>query len=86
MRLIDIEPYESGKDLDQCQVEQWRSGNGYCKVTSTPTKIIPTIDAEPVIRCKDCKNMFEKGWCSLHNTPMNKYDFCSYAEPKARGE
>lgn len=43
----------------------------------------PTIDAEPVVRCKDCDHMPEKGWCSLHDTPMNRYDFCSCGERRA---
>jgi hypothetical protein len=40
----------------------------------------PTVDAVEVVRCKDCQQMLQKGWCSLHNTPMAQEDFCSYGE------
>lgn len=42
----------------------------------------PTVDAVEVVRCKDCQQMLQKGWCSLHNTPMAQEDFCSYGERK----
>lgn len=41
----------------------------------------PTVDAVPVVRCKDCK--FHKyKWCNLHETTMYNEDFCSYGERK----
>ncbi len=52
----------------------------------------PTIDAVPVVRCKDCKYWsrdranIHRGYC-LEIVPeawMNENDFCSYGEP--RGE
>ena len=44
----------------------------------------PTIDAVPVVRCKDCK-YWEKpygwnGWCDEHGIPAEEDDFCSWAE------
>lgn len=58
----------------------------------------PTVDAVPVIRCKDCKyakkiyikNLpWVKQWeytCAYFNTHSVMGDgFCSYAEPKERG-
>ena len=48
----------------------------------------PTIDAEPVVRCKDCKfcygDNYEGYYCDLGNfndTP-GLLDFCSYGERK----
>ena len=45
----------------------------------------PTIDAEPVVRCKDCR-WFGKIWCAIEvvdETDMPKEnDFCSFAERK----
>ena len=50
----------------------------------------PTVDAEPVIRCKDCKHYYEKEWVvgggsyttcwyqTIANAQPN--DFCSMAE------
>ena len=40
-------------------------------------------DGVDVVRCYKCNHMIEKGWCSLHSTPMSVNDFCSYGE---RGE
>ncbi len=50
---------------------------------------MPTIDAVPVVRCKDCKYFMKservdkRGWCSFsqHGCPMSD-DYCSDAEGK----
>ena len=42
----------------------------------------PAADVVEVCRCKDCTHMIVTGWCSLHDTPMEKHDFCSYGERK----
>ena len=45
----------------------------------------PTVDAVPVIRCKDCKNwVSEYLFCSFHGDYRNWYadDYCSAAERK----
>lgn len=44
---------------------------------------MPTIDAEPVIRCKDCKYKETGGWqtwCCQNQFWVTDYDFCSRAE------
>ena len=51
---------------------------------------IPTIDAVPVVRCKDCVQWDRhcgivdspNGHCWTHDIEMNGYDFCSYGERK----
>ena len=58
---------------------------------------IPTVDAVPVVRCKDCKHYCNRpnGLCYLHTEPkenergysgeavcVEPTDFCSYGEPK----
>ncbi len=44
-----------------------------------------TIDAVPVIRCKDCKRWTKphgwNGWCE-HGIPVDEDDYCSHAERK----
>jgi hypothetical protein len=45
----------------------------------------PTIDATPVIRCKDCKHFVKEdgcsgGMCDEHSVWFNDNDFCSYGE------
>lgn len=51
----------------------------------------PTVDAVPVVRCKDCKYRIYKhvndwigeiGGCSIFNHPMPNDAFCSFGERK----
>ena len=56
-------------------------------------KDAPAVDAEPVVRCKDCKNwdrhigIFDSpnGYCYIHEETVNGYDYCSYGERKNDG-
>lgn len=42
-----------------------------------------TIDAVPVIRCKDCKFWDDDfNWCDRKAVRMQEDDFCSYGERK----
>jgi hypothetical protein len=48
-------------------------------------KDAPTVDAVPVVRCKDCK--FWDGdfnWCDRKCVRMQENDFCSYGERKSQ--
>lgn len=44
-------------------------------------EVLPTIDAVPVVRCRDC-NEYQQNfhWCKLHDEEMQPNDFCSYGE------
>lgn len=48
----------------------------------------PTIDAVPVVRCKDCKYYSIRAygrvvcWCSRHGIVVEDMDFCSRGELK----
>lgn len=61
----------------------------------------PTVDAVPVVRCKDCKHYrnYPNGLCYLHTEPktnsrgysgdavcVEPEDFCSYGERKEGAE
>ena len=51
----------------------------------------PTVDAVPVVRCKDCIWYAEKetgeGWCSeVMARPMPHNGFCSYGERKEEAQ
>lgn len=53
----------------------------------------PTVDAEVVVRCKDCKwdrpdTLLDKHWCSrlLGCMEVRADDFCSYGERKDCGD
>ena len=48
----------------------------------------PTIDAVPVIRCRNCKYYCGRS-CTAHDMPgdyLTPNDFCSWAQPKKRKE
>ena len=44
----------------------------------------PTIDAVPVVRCKDCKHRADRLYCRRTKEPIivTNVDFCSYGERK----
>lgn len=53
---------------------------------------MPTVDAEVVVRCKDCKH-YDRGECyhprherHLQSICQQEDDFCSYGERKDGGE
>lgn len=47
---------------------------------------LPTVDAEVVVRCKDCKHEFG-GSCIICGFQKRKPDdFCSYGERKGKNE
>lgn len=47
----------------------------------------PTIDAEPVVRCKDCKHFKFGDYCYhdgiMEHSHARENDFCSYGERRA---
>lgn len=50
MRLIDIEPYQK----DGWILQKTEGGHDCTVIKRTPLHAIPTVDAVPVVRCKDC--------------------------------
>ena len=82
MRLIDL-------DSDYIQETIYRRGFKTRQDIEEWLNFAPTIDAVPVVRCKDCKyyeihkpkvleNCERKGYI----IPMKPDDFCSYGERK----
>ena len=45
-RYIDIEPFETERNLTSCSIQRFHNGPDGCDVISTPTKDIPTVDIE----------------------------------------
>ena len=87
MRLIDA---------DEFRYEWLENGeNEYVYDTNAVLDSIdaqPTIDAVPVVRCKDCihENMTTCPLCWIENHTMefinhNADDFCSYGERRSNG-
>ena len=56
-------------------------------VSVSSIDLAPTIDAVPVVRCKDCKH-WEDGWlgyCTKCHTAIPYDGYCSYGERKGAG-
>ena len=51
----------------------------YCKF-ETMLSEAPTVDAVPVVRCKDCKHRFQDSWCEYVDDDDNFY--CARGERK----
>lgn len=71
----------------------WRLGcnDDGCTIVyarSTDIDAMPTIDAVPVVRCKDCK-WFNKLGCAINivddSDRPKENDFCSFGERKGNG-
>ena len=80
-RLIDADMadvviiYDKGNEL--MQVSAVRE---YTKRQKTFLDKFPTIDAVPVVRCKDCKHRFKDSWCEYADYDDNFY--CARGERK----
>lgn len=48
-------------------------------------RAIPTVDAVPVVRCKDCKHLFYTMCMACGFLPHKPNDFCSYGERRDGG-
>lgn len=86
MRLIDADALQRKICGANCGCEYEDCGNeGDCSLDLFIFHA-PSVDAVPVVRCKDCKHItpVEGGLplCALHNIACAYNDFCSYGERK----
>ena len=101
MRLINADIFASELDFAEADVCE-EFPDGYCEFGFSREKIrellrdIPTVDAVPVVRCRECKhwkpsgskagNSFSDmeyiGGCEFTNYCRRESDFCSYGERK----
>ena len=85
-RLIDANALISY--IDECSQEsRFRVYYGYAKSFIDDA---PTVDAVPVVRCKDCKYMTQwayGGYCTVWDgvNGMGDDGFCNYGERKGGG-
>ena len=91
MKLIDADAIY--KILESCEIRKATIGNpltdweyGYtCGIERAESEIecAPTVDAVPVIRCKDCKHWAKGlGWCNITDLDVEPNFYCAYAERK----
>lgn len=78
MRLIDADAL-----MDRFS-KKLRDGDVLYNIPPSAIDNAPTIDAVPVVRCKDCANSAEYPWrpedclwCPVNNRPVYFDDFCS---------
>ena len=101
MRLIDADIFTSELDFAEADVCE-EFPDGYCEFGFSREKIrellrdIPTVDAVPVVRCRDCQhwkptgskagNSFSDmeyiGGCEFTKYCRRESDFCSYGNRK----
>ena len=82
MRLIDVDAL-----YDRLDYEPWYDNADRDEIALPIVNAAPTVDAVPVVRCKDCKHRTEFGNCGhprQHGilSTAYPYDFCSYGTRK----
>ena len=98
MRLIDadilMEKIRCNRNGNCKECDFFTYGDTWCdgKIFGTTIMQATTVDAVPVIRCKDCKywnNEHDIHWCNNHShfrgeewTMFDEDDYCSYGERK----
>lgn len=102
MRLIDADEalrlfgkeYEETKKLIHNGETQLDSlAEGFTEAHHIIKYVLPTVDAVPVVRCKDCKYLVNatvnsNGFliCNATDMEIAPEDFCSYGERRAEKE
>ena len=89
MRTIDAEPLEA--QCKACINNKWNHLTAPLSWALAEESFLerleeaPTIDAVPVVRCKDCKHYAKSMTRCAHEEGLacpDKMDFCSYGERK----
>lgn len=88
MRLIDADQASSIENLDQ--YSDLAAALGDVQTVRDILSDAPTIDAVPVVRCRECKNLYVGGvcfgetlWaCRKLKTSVDPEFFCGFGEQK----
>ena len=75
-------------DANAIKYTEYRGGGGrdYPENVVTEYEIsrMPTVDVVEVVRCKDCKMLYNyspvRHFCGITGIPIDEDDFCSYGE------
>lgn len=88
MRLIDAdealrlfgEEYEETKELiHNGETQLDNLAEGFTEADHIIKYVLPTVDAVPVVRCKDCAHLYGT-LCTVCGLLPQPDDFCSYGE------
>ena len=84
MRLIDADKLEELCDImaEKCG----DIGESIWNQFRTTVECSPTIDAVPVVRCKDCRWKLWTHCTRFENAPVTNEDYCSKGERRAANE
>lgn len=102
MRLIDADEFEDALENTEYDISPAYEPDGYShKLICEVLEEIPTVDAVPVVRCRDCihRQGDENPMCMLHTEPypnvrgykgeavcVEMNGFCSYGERRKPNE
>ena len=93
MRLIDADELNKVKfhelpythivpaDLPKLQTEAYE--RGWNDAIDAIMESAPTIDAVPVVRCRDCVNFEAGDWCVTTGARTAEDGYCAWGERKA---
>lgn len=96
-KLLDAEYKQTMKLIRKGEKHLDTLAEGFAEASHIAKYIAATVDAVPVVRCKDCKHYrnYPNGLCYLHTEPKTNArgysgeavcvepdDFCSYGERK----
>lgn len=89
MRLIDTDDLLKVPNVRKVtEYDETGEGITYLAVPVEAIEKAPTIEAEPIVRCKDCKyskkfGITENRYCEFHGAyeyPVSDDDYCSNGE------
>ena len=83
-KLFDEEYKKTAKLIRYGEIHLDNLAEGFAGADKVIWKL-PTVDAEPVVRCKNCifkftPSQFGYLMCTLLQVPMKDDDYCSYGE------
>lgn len=81
MRLIDAEEFEDALENTEYDISPAYEQDGYShKLICEVLEGTPTVDAVPVVRCRDCTHYNGHWHCDYFCEAVMDDDFCSYGE------
>lgn len=87
MRLIDAEEFEDALENTEYDISPAYEPDGYShKLICEVLEGTPTVDAVPVVRCRDCTHYNGHWHCDYFCEAVLDDDFCSYGERKLEAE
>lgn len=81
-KLLDAEYKQTMKLIREGEKHLDTLAEGFTEASHIAKYIAPTVDAVPVVRCKDCAHLYGALCTVCGLLPRKPDDFCSYGERK----